>query len=52
MFQQLDLPRQRRLCHVHARRSAAEMQLFCGGDKTAELPKLELRPEGCARHGL
>jgi hypothetical protein len=42
MFQKLDLPRQRRLGHVHARRGAAEMQFFGCGDKTAELPKLKL----------
>jgi hypothetical protein len=27
------------------------MQFLGGGDKTAELPKLELRPERDARHG-
>jgi len=50
MFEQLNLPRQGRLGHVHARRGAAEMQFLGGGDKAAKLPKFELRPEGCACH--
>ena len=49
MFQQLDLPAQRRLGHVHARRGAAEMQFLGGGDKAAKLPQFE--QESAIRRG-
>jgi hypothetical protein len=51
MFQKLDLPRQGRLGHIHARGGAAEMQFLGGGDKTAKLAQFELGPEGWACHG-
>ena len=51
MFQKLDLPRQRRLGHVHARGGAAEMQFLGRGDKAAKLAQFELGPEGRACHG-
>jgi hypothetical protein len=42
MLQQLDLPRQWRLCHVHPRCGATEMQFLGRCDKAAKLAKFEL----------